>query len=233
MPLNSAFGFFILWPSSINSISNCPRTVHPAIKSQIRPLFISEPDFDVVLRYLLTAKGFRKAEGLSVKLSHVAQFGRKVLKGARSIDWGLRTFKRLINICFKLRVEGRWGESPLKVDAMDEMALFQREIVLYFEVVVDKDSYLVFREFVCDIFRQPIIEVSSTQSRKMKRMATVMEETCIAKLRCTDMAVEQIVDLEVNFSRFINCSEDRYCIIDMRNSHPYDTKSSPAQITSC
>jgi len=197
IPLNAPFGFFILWPSTINSVANCPGTIHPSMKRHMRPVLISEPDLKVVLRFMLTTRGFKSAAQLSVKIAQVAAFGRGVLKGLRKVDWGLRVFKQLVSTCFRIRTEGRWGVSPVDEN---ELFLWQREILHHFEMLVDTDSRLMLREFVSDIFDKngANADKGSNQSAKSQKIAQMLIETSTAKLRCSDLAAEQMLDLEVS-----------------------------------
>ena len=196
VPLHATMGFFVFWPSSINSLVNCPNTVHPSIKLQMRPLQISEPDMKTVLRNWLMVRGFQLADELSVKVSQVAVFGRSVLTGLQQpVDWSLRAFKRIANLCYHYRSE---GEGPSGGE--DELALFQREILLYFEPLVDKDSRLILNDFVTDIFDKERVKTHQVndQSARSQKVADMLQETVSAKLMCTDLAAEQMLDLEVN-----------------------------------
>jgi hypothetical protein len=197
IPLDSAMGFFVLWPSTINSLVNCPNTLHPSMKLQMRPLVISEPDMQVILRNWLMARGFKSADELGVKISHVAAFGRVVLKGLHQpVDWSLRVFKRITNLCYYYRTEGKWDESE-----EDELALFQREIILHFDALLDKDSRLIFHDFVADVFDKERVKVKQVndQSSRAQKITDMLQETISSKLLCTDLAAEQMLDLEVSF----------------------------------
>ena len=201
VPLDSAMGFFVLWPSTINSLLNCPNTLHPSMKLQMRPLVISEPDMQVILRNLLMVRGFQSADELSVKIAHVAAFGRVVLKGLHQpVDWSLRVFKRITHLCYHYRTEGKWDERE-----EDELALFQREIVLHFDALLDKDSRLILNDFVTDVFDKERVKVKQVhdQSSRAQKITGMLQETRTAQILCTDLAAEQMLDLEVSFETYV------------------------------
>jgi hypothetical protein len=134
------------------------------------------------------------------------------LKGLHQpVDWSLRVFKRITHLCYHYRTEGKWDERE-----EDELALFQREIVLHFDALLDKDSRLILNDFVTDVFDKERVKVKQVndQSSRAQKITDMLQETISSKLLCTDLAAEQMLDLEVSFETCVmngHMSAGKWC----------------------
>jgi len=195
VPIGKNFGLFILWPSPTDKLTDSFQTIHPSMKALLRPVFIRQPDLEVCLRFWLTARGYSQADLLSVKIAQVATFGRQVLRGVEQIDWSIRTFKHLLECCTRVRHEVRQNQG---LEDLDEVALVQRQILQHFDVLVDGDSRLILRDFIDEVFDKDKAHASMVHnhSAKAQRISDLLSETNQANLRCTELAAEQMLDLE-------------------------------------